>query len=651
LDHRPTWGGGKLNATSVLLEQLGDAEVSRLLANLLGEAKPSEAVEQMIIAAAEGNPLFVEEYLAMLLEDGIIRRAGDEWVPTTNLARISPPTSIIALLTARLDRLQADEREVLEPASVIGHVFSREAVEALVARATVPEVAHRLDSLVRREIIRPDRRASEGVDAYRFKHLLIRDAAYAGLPKNERVSLHERLADWLGRAAPGKLQVPDEVIGAHLEQAYRYRSELGPLDDRAVEVGRSAAARLSSVGRGALAQGQVSIAGELLRRAAALIPDDDRDRLELLLDQASALIAGAEFPAARQVSDEVMERAHGAGFDDLGWHAALQQIEVESETTDSATAQAREMVWAAIDFFEAVGDDRALAHAWFLDGNMQFGAGQLALSRRSQERAVEHASRAGDIRRTGQALSQIAYIDMMGPATVAVGLRTAEQLLNWAHRAGSLFIEAVGLAYLGRLKAMAGEVEASRRLLSSAISISDELGRYHEVDDIPRWIGLVEWLAGDLVAAERGLRQGYDGFVGLGLPGRAALITAELARMLYLQDRLDEAAHLTQVAEASTSTACEAGIGWRGVRGRILARRGEDSEGLAFAREAVAIAEGTDLLVFRARALEDLAEVLELIGRPDDARPCVAKAIAFYEQKGITVLADRARHRTRVPKP
>ncbi|MCI0583636.1 MAG: AAA family ATPase [Chloroflexi bacterium] len=270
LDDRPAWAGGKLRSTSVLLGPLSDAEVSRLVANLLGGSAASPSVERKITEAAEGNPLFVEEFLAMLIEEGLVRRAGDEWIGMTDLATIATPASIKALLAARLDRLPISEREVLQLAAVIGKTFTREAVEALVEAEARPDVARRLESVVRREIIRPDRSSPELLDAYRFRHILIRDAAYVTLPKGERAELHERFADFQERAAGDRLTEYEEVIGYHLEQATHYRQGLGRDDERTRDLARRAAQLLGAAGIHAIQRGDALASNRLLERCRAM---------------------------------------------------------------------------------------------------------------------------------------------------------------------------------------------------------------------------------------------------------------------------------------------------------------------------------------------------------------------------------------------
>ena len=270
LDERPGWAGGKLQATSVLLGPLSEAEVARLVANLLDGSAASPSVEQKITEAAEGNPLFVEEFLAMLLEDGLVRRAGDEWVGITDLATIATPASIKALLAARLDRLPTSERELLELAAVVGKTFTREAIEALAEPGAVPDVAQRLESVVHREILRPDRSSPDLLDAYRFRHILIRDAAYAALSKRERAELHERFADFQERAAGDRLTEYEEVIGFHLEQATLYRQGLGENDERTRDLARRAAQLLGAAGVRAIQRGDPLASNRLLERCRAM---------------------------------------------------------------------------------------------------------------------------------------------------------------------------------------------------------------------------------------------------------------------------------------------------------------------------------------------------------------------------------------------
>ena len=249
LDVRPAWGGGKLNAATVSLEPLTEEQAGALVANFLGSAElPSELAEG-IVEKAEGNPLFVEETLAMLIDDGLIIREGDGWRVTGDLSAVTVPPSIHALLAARLDRLTLEERTVLEAAAVIGRDFFVGAVRDLAPEGARQRVPSDLMSLVRKELIHAERTTLPGEDAFRFRHLLIRDSAYDAIPKARRAELHERVADWLERVAGDAVIEQEEIVGYHLEQAYAYRTQLAPADERSDAIGRRAVARLATAGR------------------------------------------------------------------------------------------------------------------------------------------------------------------------------------------------------------------------------------------------------------------------------------------------------------------------------------------------------------------------------------------------------------------
>ena len=222
LDARPGWGGGKLNATTMLLEALSADEAAQLVDNLL--QRENAEMRTRITAAAEGNPLYLEEMLAMVLEN-------------EGNGGVAVPPTIQALLAARLDRLAADERTAVECAAVQGQEFQHGALATLVPGPIAGRLAEIQQALVRKDLVRP-----AGDDTFRFKHLLLRDAAYEALPKEQRADLHERFAAWLEESA-AELQ---EIRGYHLEQAYLYRTALGPADDRVQELARRASKVLAA---------------------------------------------------------------------------------------------------------------------------------------------------------------------------------------------------------------------------------------------------------------------------------------------------------------------------------------------------------------------------------------------------------------------
>ena len=265
LERRPDWEAAGGRGSLIRLQPLSDTDSARLLGRLAARRRAKVRREE-VMYAAEGNPLFLEQLVAMRADDPGVR---------------TPPT-IQALLAARIDALPVPERRVIEAASIEGRGFHREAVRALVDEKRSVDAA--LASLVQRELIRTDRAEFSGQTGYRFMHVLVRDAAYDLLPKRRRADLHVAYADWLlGRANRGS--AADEIVGYHLEQAYEYRSQLGRAgDDRQRELAARASSHLSDAGRRALAAGDRGGASNLLARAVALRARADPGRAALLID-------------------------------------------------------------------------------------------------------------------------------------------------------------------------------------------------------------------------------------------------------------------------------------------------------------------------------------------------------------------------------
>ena len=203
LDERPGWSGGKLNATTLLLEPLSEADGETLVRELLGADLP-EPVAGRIVTAAEGNPLFVEELIGMLLDDGHLRRVGGGVEVAGAVERVELPPTIQALLAARLDRLSNAERGVVERASIEGQVFHLGALAAL--GAARDEILPTVRTLARKQLFRSDQAALPGQDAYRFRHILIREAAYERVAKEVRARWHEAFADWLEALAGERIE-------------------------------------------------------------------------------------------------------------------------------------------------------------------------------------------------------------------------------------------------------------------------------------------------------------------------------------------------------------------------------------------------------------------------------------------------------------
>lgn len=332
LDARPGWGGGKLNATSLLLEPLGADECAELMTRLGDDGSLDDELRERITVASAGNPLYVEEMLAMVREHG----GGDH---------IAVPPTIQALLQARIDSLDGDVRVVMERGAVEGEVFHRGAVAELSPGPVRDGMETHLATLVRKELIRSAPPTFPEDEGFRFRHLLIRDAAYESLPKATRAELHERFADWL---STHDLVERDEIVGYHLEQAYRYRVELDPGDAALPALAARASEHLASAGRGALDRADFNAGVVLLRRAASL-PGDNERRLAVLPELASALGETGEADDALQL----LEEAAGSENELTRARAAITRAIYKQQMVEHPD-EIREI-------FERAGDDYGLS--------------------------------------------------------------------------------------------------------------------------------------------------------------------------------------------------------------------------------------------------------------------------------------------------
>jgi class 3 adenylate cyclase len=627
LDERPAWAG-RPNAETLTLEPLAESEADELIESLLGGARLEEEARARIRQVAEGNPLFVEQLLAMLAEGGEANRV---------------PSTIQALLASRLDGLPDDERDMLERASVVGLEFEWEALGALAPGRQRPP-GTQLAALVRKELIRPH----EGVeDTFRFRHMLIRDAAYERIPKELRSELHERCASWLD----GRGEEFDEIIGYHLEQAYRSVAELGPPGDRGEALSEGAAERLAASGRRAHARGDTPAATNLMERAIALLAVDDGRRLSLLASLGRALLDAGQFERANPVLSEAVERARAAGERAVATDAAvaLSYLRLQTSAPKSFGEVERELE-DAISVLKELGDEAGLARALGVAGTVRLWRGETAAAIEDLERAARYARDVGDRAQEADSLEYVLVAMLWGPTPVDQALERVEELRPRAQ--GNLRLEVDLLRARAQLEAMQGRFDPARELVAQAKALAEEVGlKLTLASGVADQAGYVELLAGDAAAAERELRPACEALERMGAWPNLSSLAPWLAEALIMQGREEEALGLIELAERSTiSDDADAQIKWRRVRAKLLARLGDVEEGERLAREATAVAARTDLLDGRARAVADLAEVLRLAGRPEESTAAVQEAIRLHEQKGnIAAVARLAR--TSAPAP
>jgi hypothetical protein len=615
LEKRPHWGGGKWNATTVLLEPLDREETDQLL-DALGGVK--EELRDSIRAAAEGNPLFLEETLALVKES-------DE-------GEVTIPPSIQALLAARLDQLDAAERSVLECGSVEGRVFHRSAVRTLLEE--VDNLPEKLIALVRKELVRPARSQLAEDEAYRFRHLLIRDAAYEALPKAVRAKLHERFAQWLEKQGVDLVEL-DEIAGYHLEQAARYQQELGQSDAGLAE---RAGDRLAAAGRRALWRGDTQAARSLVERALALLRPI---RLDISLELALADLQPT-FPERAAAAEEIAERARAAN--DRGGEAIARVVAASHGMWMGATRidDLEALALEALPLAEGAGNREGLVRIWQALGLVASGHGRLEAWAQAAEQAIVQAREIGQPGLTvSLEIFDLPIALVYGPRPADEALQTLDSLLSDHPHPEAILGRARLPAMLGRFdEAWATAREASQRLRE--LTGDDGLANFALMD--------IAMLAGDYEAAARYGRLLCDWLDAQGNRGHLATFAPKVGRALCRLGRYEEAEELAQVGREldPEEEDIDTQALWRQVQALVCSHREQHEEAERLAREAVAFAERTDALNQEGDALCDLAEVLRRAGHPEKAVATLEQALERYERKRNLAMEAQVRKRLEI---
>jgi tetratricopeptide (TPR) repeat protein len=618
LESHPAWAAPQPNRTVVVLEALGDAQ-ARELAALLGAPE----LAARIAARAEGNPLFVEQLVAVDAghDDGEL------------------PVSIQAVLAARIDRLDVGERMLLQRAAVQGRTFHGGALQALLPASERRGVDTRLVALARKGLIGADRAEFDGQDAFRFTHALIREAAYAGVPKLLRAELHEAVAGWLEQ----RDGAVDEIIGYHLERACELATELGRAGAHERSLAARAVERLHAASRGALARGDAAGSSTLLERAVALTGADAQARDALLPALGASLFEAGRMTEAARVLDQAIDGAHDAP---ARARARVEREIVRLETeTGVGTETLRRVADEVMDVLARDGDDLGQCRAWSLRAHVAWMAGHVAEADAAWCEAADCARHAGDERELFDVLGWRATAAVLGPTPVDQAIRRCDAFRE------VVAARPVAVAWmvnpLASLHAMRGSFELADRFLREADETLRELGSIHA--SVSHHEALVRLLAGDPALAEVPLRADVETLTSMNDVRLLATTTAMLAQAVYAQGRLSEAGELCRTTAASAAADdIVTQVIWRSVEAKVLARRGACEAAEALARAAVALVEPTDLLSHHADALVDLAEVLRACARPEEAEAARHAGLALYERKGnlaaiarATQLADR----------
>ncbi len=606
LDNRPGWGGGRVRSTAIELEPLSEEQSELLVEKLLGQlagmsGEPLPALPKEVLERAEGNPLFVEETIRMLVESD---RGGDP-------DRI--PDTLQALIAARIDHLSPAAKTVLQRASVIGRVFWGGAISHL--SPDLEDIDGLLDDLLLREfLLREPRSSISGETAYRFKHLLIREVAYTGLAKLARAHHHARFAEWLGERAGEELL---EIRAYHLDQSVELLTELEGAAPE--ELAHETASALVKAAKRAIAREAYGTARKLGLRALELRPT-----------------LGARYVAARaawRMNDFATVEVEMTKVRDLAHEQDEPVVEALALTAlgeamlrrEGDPASAQEFVDDALALLENQDDPTAQFDA-------RVAAASIGAWRGDMDAAIRHMERAYaigvDARRKD--LQTIAAQALAQTHIIRLELDEAEMLLTraleLAGESGSVLARLGTTLSYGWFLMVKGELDAAETVSEEVRATAAELGRDSTVAAAVFQLGQLARRKGDHKRAEKlfgeavriTAARGDRGF----LPERQAFAALALVDV----GKIDEAERLALEARASIGREDPGAVVFTGIAvGAVRAAQGRDDEAEELFRTALALAEEGGFKVVEIEPLELLVRFLRERGRSNEA--------ASYEER------------------
>jgi class 3 adenylate cyclase/tetratricopeptide (TPR) repeat protein len=642
LEDAPGFLADRHRAHVIELQELSRADTARVLRNLIGDVQLPAALEDRILSVADGNPLFAEQMISMLIDSGMIRELDGGWEFAGGSDDVTVPLNISSLLASRLDRLPPLERSIVERAAVIGLEFQARAVAALAPDGDAgDDLAPRLSALCAKRLIRAISADTCG-DDYQFSHILVRDAAYDRLLKRTRTRLHERFADWLLEFSGTRVPEFEEIIGYHLEQSFRYRAELGPVDGQTRSLGERAAGHLGNAGSRAIDRGDMPAAASLLQRAVGLLNEGHADRPRLLLQAGEALTDVGELAVAEATLDTARNSAALLGNHMIARSAELAWLYLRYTTgAKSAPEGIVARVQDLIPVLEEAADHHGLARAWRLLTYAHWRATRFGMAAEAAEQTIRHAIQAGDNVMARRFAGLLANSVLYGPTPADEAIAYCNAVLSQAaeDRRASARTEVT----LAHLEAMRGNFEVARVRYRRGRALLEEFGyRFFaaltSIDSAP-----VEMLAGDLQAAERELRGDYRTLEQMGERNYISTTAGLLAEVLYRQGRYLESSELAGVCQELASPDDVASqFLWRCVQAKLLARDSQHERSDAILAEALELINGSDWVDWQGNGFMDLAEICRLRGRTAGAIEALGQASVRFAAKGNVVSLRRA---------
>lgn len=618
---------------AVHLGGLDPGATAELAAGVLGTARLPDELVNRLPSSTGGNPLFVRELVGMLVHDGVLVREPAGWRLTIDVDAITIPPTIQALLASRLERLDVSDRRVLEIASVVGYDFSLAALCALEQRGAAA-IKSSLDRLRRLEFAQPSGTYIGDEPVWRFHHVLIRDVAYRRLLKSDRAKLHERLAEWVEGGGPSVAFDTDEMVARHLEAAYNYRVELGTHDERTSELAlRSARSYLASARR-ALDRDELVSAGTQAARGACLAAADEALHAELLMVGCEAFLSCGDVASGAPLVDDLDRIAREA----LAPWAICYRCQLVVYTDPARLPEVDDRLQAAIDEFARRDDAAGLAKAHRVRASARARLGRIGDCEVDLFEALIAARRGGDHRQITAALAAAPAAALWGPSPVPkAGGRCLDVVRMQRMTTAAPSLEATSLRCLAVLELLRGRPDKARSMLADARQVVADLGLRHGLMETELFAGIIESMVGDPVAAEPHFRTALQGLDALGVGADAGQAAALLARSVLAQGRVDEADRYATQSEQLAGHNLKTAIAWRAVRAEILAAQGCHRDAVAMAREAVAVAADTDLVLDHADACLALGRVLAASGDERGAAEAQRTAESLYAAKDAVI--------------
>ncbi len=611
LDVRPGWGGGRVRSTAIELEPLSEEESDELVTALVSDLADPPPLPKGLLDRTEGNPLFVEETIRMLAEGGDHDRV---------------PDTLQALIAARIDHLAPDAKVLLQRAAVIGRVFWKGAIKHVAPNLDVEAL---LDDLLLREfVLREERSSISGETAYRFKHMLIREVAYAGLSKQSRAQQHARFAEWLKERAGEELL---EIRAHHLDHATQLLAEL---DGAApADLTSEAADALTGAGKRALNREQYKSARSKLARAVELEPT-----LRRRYYAARAVWRLGDLTAVTVEMEKVRAEAE-AGGDRLMEALALTVLGDTVLRQSGDTARAQELIDRALELQKDETDVDAHFDALIVRVGIASMRGSMTEAVPYIEQAFAVALAAGrkDLQTiASQALAQ-AHI-------VRLELDKAERLIQkaveLADESGSPRARGQALLTLGWLHRMRKEYEAAEGAYDLARELFAEIGHATFFSYSLSRMADVAFEKGELKRAEKLMRESIRLLAPLGQHRELAEAQAELGRVLAEQGKVDEAERfVAEAQEYLPSAEPQLRLFIVLAEAAVRAAQEQEEEAEALLVEALTISDEIDFKAYQAEVLERIIRFLGECGQDGKAAPYEERLAALVPAESTAEIA------------